>query len=323
MNMEAKHSEEIKNKRDIVMDLSDTETTAKICRALSSETRLEILKCLVAKSMTISELAEAFYLPMSSMCLHIKTLKEANLITVVPKPGMRGSQKLCGIKTANVSLDVFAHVSKITRKPPVFVNMPIGLYCNCEISPPCGIASAVSYLYYEDTPYGFYSPDRTDASLLWFTKGYLEYQFSNYSLLQDKPAQIEFSFEACSEAPGYNNNWPSDITFELNHKKVVTFLTKGDYGGRKGIYNPSWWSESNTQFGEYKKIHVTHHGCYMDNQKVSDETIESLGLLDNYFFSFILKVDDDSQHIGGMNLFGKHFGDYAQDIVMKVEYENS
>ena len=128
------------------MDLSDTETTAKICRALSSETRLEILKCLVAKSMTISELAEAFYLPMSSMCLHIKTLKEANLITVVPKPGMRGSQKLCGIKTANVSLDVFAHVSKITRKPPVFVNMPIGHYCNCEISPPCGIASAVSYL---------------------------------------------------------------------------------------------------------------------------------------------------------------------------------
>ena len=63
--------EEIKNKKDIVMDLSDTETTAKICRALSSETRLEILKCLVAKSMTISELAEAFYLPMSSMCLHI------------------------------------------------------------------------------------------------------------------------------------------------------------------------------------------------------------------------------------------------------------
>lgn len=183
------------------MDLSDTETTARICRALSSETRLEILKCLVAKAMTISELAEAFYLPMSSMCLHIKTLKEANLITVVPKPGMRGSQKLCGIKTANVSLDVFAHVNKITRKPPVFVNMPIGHYCNCEISPPCGIASAVSYLYYEDSPYGFYSPDRTDASLLWFTRGFLEYQFSNYSLLQDKVSQIEFSFEVCSEAP--------------------------------------------------------------------------------------------------------------------------
>ena len=101
--------EAIKNKKDIVLDLSDTEATAKICKALSSETRLEILKCLVDKSMTISELAEAFYLPMSSMCLHIKTLSEANLITVVPKPGLRGSQKLCGIKTANVTLDIFAH----------------------------------------------------------------------------------------------------------------------------------------------------------------------------------------------------------------------
>ena len=105
--------------------------------------------------MTISELAEAFYLPMSSMCLHIKTLSEANLITVVPKPGLRGSQKLCGIKTANVTLDIFAHLNKLTRKPPAYVNMPIGHYSDCHILPPCGIASAASYVYYEDSPYGF------------------------------------------------------------------------------------------------------------------------------------------------------------------------
>ena len=225
--------EAIKNKKDIVLDLSDTEATAKICKALSSETRLEILKCLVDKSMTISELAEVFYLPMSSMCLHIKTLSEANLITVVPKPGLRGSQKLCGIKTANVTLDIFAHLNKLTRKPPVYVNMPIGHYSYCHILPPCGIASAASYVYYEDSPYGFYSPDRTDAALIWLTSGFLEYQFSNYPLQQDKVTQIEFSFEICSEAPGYNNNWPSDITVELNGKKITTFHIKGDYGGRK------------------------------------------------------------------------------------------
>mgnify|MGYP002246292358 CR=1 FL=1 len=82
--------EEVKNKKDIVMDLSDTETTARICRALSSETRLEIIQCLVAKAMTISELAESFYLPTSSMCLPIKTLKKVNMTTVVEPPGMRG-----------------------------------------------------------------------------------------------------------------------------------------------------------------------------------------------------------------------------------------
>ena len=53
------------------------------------------------------------------------------------------------------------------------------------------------------------------------------------------------------------------------------------------------------------------------------ETIESLGLLENYFFTFTLRVDPDSEHVGGMNLFGSRFGDYAQDIIMKVEYENS
>ena len=136
--------DEIKNKKEITMDLSDIEYTAKICKALSSETRLEILKCLVSKSMTISELAEQFYLPMSSMCLHIKTLKEAGLITSVQKPGIRGSQKLCGIRSSNIELDLFAHVNRVSRKPPVFVNMPIGHYSTCEIYPPCGIASANS-----------------------------------------------------------------------------------------------------------------------------------------------------------------------------------
>lgn len=315
--------DEIKNKKEIVMDLSDIEKTAKICKALSSETRLEILRCLIEKSMTISELAEHFYLPMSSMCLHIKTLSDAGLIASVQKPGIRGSQKLCGISISSVILDLFAHVNQINRKPPVFVNMPIGHYSNCEINTPCGIASANSYLYEEDNPYGFYSEDRTDAALIWFTSGYLEYQFSNSSLQQDIVDHIEFSFEICSEAPGYNNNWPSDITLEINHHKVALIHTKGDYGGRKGIYNPTWWSESITQFGEYKKIQITHHGCYLDNQKVSDETIESLGLLNGYYFSFILKVDPSSQHVGGMNLFGRHFGDYAQDIVMKVEYKNN
>ncbi len=310
-------------KQQITLDLSDIENTARICKALSSETRLEILRCLVAKAMTISELAAHFYLPMSSMCLHIKTLREADLISVVPKSGIRGSQKLCGIKTSRISLDLFSHTSKIVHNPPAFVNMPIGHYSNCEVHPPCGIASADSYLYQEDTPYGFYSQDRTDASLLWFSSGYLEYQFSNYTLQQDRVSQIEFSFEVCSEAPGYNNNWPSDITLELNHKPVTTFRTKGDYGGRKGIYNPSWWSDSLTQFGEYKKILITRDGCFMDDRQVSEENIDSLGLLKDYFFSFILRVDPDSQHVGGMNLFGKHFGDFAQDIVMKVEYENN
>ena len=203
--------EEVK-KKDILLNLADLDDTARVCRALSSETRLE-----------------------------------ANLISVVPKPGIRGSQKLCGMKTTSVTLDLFAHVNKRTGKPPAYIYMPIGHYSNCEVCPPCGIASATSYLHYEDSPYGFYFSDHIDAAIIWFTKGFLEYQFPNFSLQQGKVSQIEFTFEICSEAPGYNNNWPSNIALEINHNPVVTFLTKGDYGGRKGSCTPDWWSDSNSR----------------------------------------------------------------------------
>ena len=49
--------EEVK-KKDILLNLADLDDTARVCRALSSETRLEILKCLIDRAMTISELAE-------------------------------------------------------------------------------------------------------------------------------------------------------------------------------------------------------------------------------------------------------------------------
>lgn len=314
--------EQTKNKETITLDLADTQKAALMGKALSSETRLEILRQLVTRAMTISELASAFYLPMSSMCLHIKILKEAGLITVIPKPGIHGSQKLCGINASNINLDLFAHTNLSVRKPPILVQMPIGHYCSCDVHPPCGIVSVSQYLSQEDSPHGFYSPERTDAGLLWFTWGFLEYQFSNSYLLQDPVSLVEFSFEICSEAPGYNNNWPSDITIEINQKPITTFMTRGDYGGRKGIYNPSWWSDSVTQYGEYKKLRIDHSGCYLDSKKVSDETLESLRMTEGYYFSFVLKVDKNSEHVGGMNLFGSRFGDYAQDIIMSVEYEN-
>ena len=133
--------EEVK-KKDILLNLADLDDTARVCRALSSETRLE-----------------------------------ANLISVVPKPGIRGSQKLCGMKTTSVTLDLFAHVNKRTGKQPAYIYMPIGHYSNCVVCPPCGIASATSYLHYEDSPYGFYFSDHIDAAIIWFTKGFLEYSF--------------------------------------------------------------------------------------------------------------------------------------------------
>ena len=307
-------------KEEINLNLLHKERMARVCKALSSETRLEIIQTLVDEPMTISQLAERFYMPMSSMCLHIKTLQDAGIIRLQPKPGTKGTSKLCGMVVADITINMYGHRYEKNQKPVKYVSMPIGNYGRCEVSPPCGIVSGSSYISTEDTPYGFYSPKRVEASLLWFTSGMLEYQFSTENLKEDVD-YIEFSFEICSEAPGYSNIWPSDIDFELNHKKVMTIHSAGDYGGRRGINNPQWWPDSSTQYGEYVCIRVAHDGCFRENDKISEETMESLGLAGGPFFSFALKVDPESEHVGGMNLFGSQFGDYAQDILMKIVYK--
>lgn len=40
----------------------------------------------------------------------------------------------------------------------------------------------------------------------------------------------------------------------------------------------------------------------------------------NPYVSLKIGVSPDADHVGGMNLFGKYFGDYPQDIVMKFIY---
>lgn len=307
-------------KQPFQLTLQDIPETSRICRALGNETRLQVLALLTDHAMSISELAAVCYLPLSSMCLHVKVLQEAGLISVVPRPGAHGTQKLCGITAATLQLDFFAHRNQPQTVPPAYTEMPVGHYSSCEVTPPCGLASEDSYLHYEDSPYGFYSARRTEAAMIWFTRGYLEYQFSNYTLQQAPVKQVEFTFEICSEAPGYNEDWPSDITLELNRRFICTITTKGDHGGRRGIYNPAWWSDSNTQYGEYKKIILTRDGCYMGEQRLSDTGLDDLGLEQGYHFFFTLRVDEKNRHAGGLNLFGRGFGDYHQGIVMKVVY---
>ena len=108
-------------KVDVKLDLMDIPHSALVCRALSSETRLQILYTLIERSMTISQLAEYFYLPISSMSGHIHILEEAGLVTAISNPGVRGTKKVCGISASSVTLDFFAHKKKMPlQKASVF-----------------------------------------------------------------------------------------------------------------------------------------------------------------------------------------------------------
>ena len=199
--------------------------------------------------------------------------------------------------------------------------MPIGNYFDFGIVPPCGIVSESRYLGAADDVSAFFLPEHSMAQLIWFTQGYLEYRFNNQLLKTAKTVEgIEFSFEACSEAQGYNNEWPSDITLWVGGREVGTFTSEGDFGGVRGQQNPVWWSETLTQYGVLHRLFIDHGGCYIDGVKTSAETLDSLPVGGDDYLTLRIGIKKDAKYIGGLNLFGEHFGNYSQHINMKIDY---
>lgn len=300
--------------------LSDVEGMSRVARALSSPIRLSILKLLNASSMTMSELSKELYVSMSSISMHTAILKEAGLISITPKPGMHGAQKLCGIRADLVTFEILEKTEEEKKPAPKTLEIPIGQYSQAEIAAPCGLAGEEGYIETEDAPYSFFHPEHIRAQLIWFTTGYLQYEIINRDLQVLPVEMVKISFEVCAEAPGYNNDWPTDIFVKINEKAITTFRIKGDYGGNRGINNPPWWKNANTQYGDLEILCICRDGTYLNGRKVSEETLHSLQMREGYYFSFAIGVDPQSEHPGGMNLFGKKFGNYAQDIRVEILY---
>ncbi|MFV0341509.1 MAG: ArsR/SmtB family transcription factor [Anaerocolumna sp.] len=307
-------------KEELKIKLNNQDKLVNVCKALSTPIKIEILKFLCARPAIISDVAAHFGIPLSSAALHIKMLETAGLISVQPIPGSKGAQKLCGVLVSRVDIDVL----DVDTVNPNFLfreSMPIGSYFDYDVTPPCGIVSEVSDLGAEDSLGGFFSPERCKAQLIWLTHGHLEYRFSNTVLKSAPSNKIQFTFEICSEALGYNQNWRSDVSIWMNNTEIGIIECPGDYGGRTGKLNPYWWNDSSTQYGDLRKIWITDHGCFIDEQKVSNHTISSLGLDKGNYMSFKIGVKPDAKFMGGLNLFGEKFGDYPQNIVMEVYNE--
>ncbi len=127
--------------------------------------------------------------------------------------------------------------------------------------------------------------------------------------------------EICSEAPGFLENWPSDITVSINDVEVGTFHSPGDFGSRRGRLTPPVWPNGNTQYGLLKTFSVREHGSFLDG-KPENPLIEltDLELEKKPFISLKIAVKEDAANIGGINIFGEKYGDFPQGIVMNLTY---
>jgi predicted transcriptional regulator len=297
----------------------DPEDGIDVLKAFASPARVKVLKLLHTRGpQNVNEIAEALGLPQSSVSANIQQLEEAGLIRTEVQRARKGNQKICHSLFDEV-LVMFKAQPEDASRNMIEVAMPLGLYTSCEVSAPCGLCSTQGVIGLLDVPDTFLEPGRMDAGLIWFTRGYVEYQFPNNSkLMNGELSSIEFAMELSSEVPGTAADWPSDITVSVNRIDVGTWTSPGDFGDKRGVYTPDWWKLKGSQYGKLKSWRITREGTFVDGMKISPISLNDLDLDKHRSIRLRIGVRDDARHPGGMNIFGRGFGNYDQDIVMRL-----
>ena len=305
--------------KHISLSLSDPDQLCPVAKALSSPVRVRMIALLGVRQMNVNELAEALSLPVSTAALNVRQLEEAGLITSEIHPGIRGAMKLCSRRIDSVSMRLTPDAQPDANA--VTFHLPIGSYCAAEhITPQCGMVSNHGWIGESNTPRTFYHPDRLQAQMLWFESGELEYRISPAEIDLSKAAFLEFSMELSSNAPLYRGDYKSDIHVSVNDVNLGAWTCPGDFGGRRGRLNPSWWSDTSSQYGLLKTWRIDETQTTLDGEYFSSATIANLRLDQEAFISLRIGVSAQAAHVGGINLFGEKFGDYGRGIVMRIGY---
>ena len=298
----------------------DGEQGIKVMQALGNETRLLMLSLLSHRTLNLSALAEAINLPQSTTAFHLKQLEGAGLVNVQYLPGTRGQQKLISKRYDEVHFKL-PGVAIESASNVVEVSMPVGNYKRIAVKPTCGIATDTKYIGMIDDVRSFYEPEHVFAQILWFKQGFVEYDFPNNIPYGSQATELQFSMEICSEAPEYDLDWPSDITLSVNGVETGIWTSQGDFGGVRGRLTPEWWPIEQTQYGVLKRWRITMDGTYVDGENIAEVSLDNINLEANPHICMRLEVKEDARNVGGINLFGKRFGNYNQDLVMRTHYE--
>ncbi len=303
------------------LGFDDPEKLVAVAHALSTRSRVDILHLLNSRNLNVIEIAEALKLPVSTVANNVKVLEAARLINTELLPASRGAMKVCSRNYDDIHIALNEEKSVPKGAVRVYeIEVPIGHYSDCDVSPTCGMADAEAMLIREDEPASFYHPKHVGAQIIWFRKGYLEYLLPVEVPKGARVESLEVSMEICSEAPNYDNNWPSDISVWINGVEIGMWTSPGDFGGRRGKLNPAWWRDSSTQYGLLKTWRVDRDKTTLDMEKVSDVSLSQLNLTQSPKIRLRIGVNPESIHQGGVNLFGRSFGDHAQEIMMKLSF---
>ena len=305
-----------------VSNENDVKNICKLARALASEERIKILRLLTDKPMNIYEIAKVLDIPFSTASNHVFILEDAQIIFVSTQQGKKRHVKMCMKHLNNLAISFLVGKPATQSTESFTIEMPVGHFTEVNVNPPCGLYlideyNDVSKMDAIDHPSKLFTTDRFKAELIWFDHGYVSYNFTN-NLFNKQISKLELSFECCSEIVYYREDWPSDITVKINDNEALTFTSPGDFGGRRGKYSPKQWSVQSTQYGLLYKITIDSSGTYLNNVLVSKKCINDFDIISLPYVKVSFGVAKDATHRGGINLFGKKFGDHDQAIVLTL-----
>ncbi len=291
-----------------------------VLKALSTPMRMRIMEMIYENNnLSMNDLAKALDLTNGAVSMHVGKLEEAGLVKIHTTSGKHGTMKLVRPRYERLMIDL---APQQETRLCYTDDIRIGYYTGCNITPTCGLATAKEIIGSLDDTKVFSFPERFNASILWFSTGYIEYNLPNHLRPGQTLTELQISFEISSECPSYNEDYPSDIYFFLNGIPLGMWVSPGDYGSRRGYVSPPWWPEPLNQYGLLKTLIINQKGCFIDGtNKISDTTIHDLALNYNSFITFRFEVSKDSANPGGCTLFGEEFGDYNQSIKVKAYYK--
>ncbi len=299
----------------------DLDTIEAVCEALGNRTRLNILRRMQAPPyiFTVPQLAKAMKMPVTTLMFHLEKLIKADVLTISYKASKKGAVRLISRKLKSVNISCF-----YTEAPPSGLQAEtqtarVGQFCEFEGGRFNFCTADKHYTSFGDN---CYLPERFDAELVYATSGRIAYRFSNQAAKLYNVRRIVLSLEICSEAPFFDNDYLSDITFWINGKEVLTYTSPGDFGDHIGRLNPEWWDALNTQYGVLLTIVIDDGGVTLNGEQIDTKLrLKDLDLKKGNKTEIGFGNKDTARNVGGFNIFGKKFGDYPQDINYTVYYE--
>ena len=290
-------------------ELYSLEELASFAKAIGSELRIQIVLYVTQHpGIGLMELSEQFGVSRAAITQNIKILTAAGLIELGESGEKSSARKGCFVTEDKFLLNFRRQL--LTQKIYA-TEIPIGQYSDFSITPTCGLATPEELIGKVDDPSFFDDPRRSQAGILWFSTGFVEYRLPNYLQKGQQLSELQLSFEVSSEAPGVAENWPSDLVFSLNGEEIGSWTSPGDFGDVWGRYTPDWWDPNWNQYGLLKLLTINGEGT---------KSIHNLSLDHESELRFRIAAPAEAQNAGGCTLFGRGFGNYDQGMKFNIIY---